>query len=536
MTSIMKLTTQPTPSTIVSMLLMTVGLVFAPIAPAQTPPPDGFFNVLSFGASPDGQVKCTDAIGKAIDAASAKGGGTVYFPPGTYLTGPIHLQSHITLYVDAGATVKFSTNFDDYLPMVLSRWEGIVVTNFSPLIYAYKAQDIAIVGRGTLDGQGQAWWDFYRKISRGTNAVPRSKWQEEFSRLNKDTIAEMNYRLLDIGFLRPPFIQPNECTNVLVEGVTIRNSPFWNVTPVFCENVNVRGVTIISPSTSPNTDGINPDSCRNIRISDCYISVGDDCITIKSGRDANGRRAGRPLENCTIVNCTLLRGHGLSIGSEMSGGVKNVTVANCVFDGTDRGIRIKSTRGRGGVIEDIRVSNIVMRNIRDEAFLLTTFYTKTTPEPVSERTPIFRNIHFSGITGDAKIAGEVTGLGEMPIENVTFDDIQLETKTGFTLKDTKGIEFHNVTVNTESGPVITATTTEGLEIDGVKTTKPHPGTPVIDLSKVTGVFVRGCTAAPETETFLRVSENSADEVTLEGNNLKLAKTAVEKVKENTSAN
>jgi polygalacturonase len=236
------------------------------------------------------------------------------------------------------------------------------------------------------------------------------------------------------------------------------------------------------------------------------------------------------------VNCTLLRGHGLSIGSEMSGGVKNVTVANCVFDGTDRGIRIKSTRGRGGVIEDIRVSNIVMRNIRDEAFLLTTFYTKTTPEPVSERTPIFRNIHFSGITGDAKIAGEVTGLGEMPIENVTFDDIQLETKTGFTLKDTKGIEFHNVTVNTESGPVITATTTEGLEIDGVKTTKPHPGTPVIDLSKVTGVFVRGCTAAPETETFLRVSENSADEVTLEGNNLKLAKTAVEKVKENTSAN
>ena len=512
-------------------LLVAVGLAFASLTAAQTAPTGGFFNVLDFGASPQGQVKCTAAIAKAIDAATAKGGGTIYFPAGTYLTGPIHLQSHITLFVDAGATVKFSTDFDDYLPMVLSRWEGITVTNFSPLIYAYKAQDIAIVGRGTLDGQGQAWWDFYRKVSpRGgtTNAVPRTKWQEEFARLNKDTIAEANYRLLDMGFLRPPFIQPNECSNVLVEGVTILNSPFWNVTPIFCDDVNVRGVTIISPSTSPNTDGINPDSCRNIRIADCYISVGDDCITIKSGRDISGRRAGRPLENCTIVNCTLLRGHGLSIGSEMSGGVRNLTVANCVFDGTDRGIRIKSTRGRGGVIEDVRFSNLVMRNIREEALLLTTFYTKTQPEPVSERTPIFRNIHFSGITGEAKVACELTGLGEMPIENVTFDDIQLDTKTGFAVKDAKNIELHNVKINTESGPVITATTTDGLEIDGVKTDKPHAGTPVINLGKVKRVFVHGCTAPPETETFLRVNGDSADEVTLEGNNVKSAKTAVDK--------
>src|ERR1700720_2603548 len=192
----MKMTMRFNPGNILTLLYATVWLALAPRVTAQTAPTDGFFNVLSFGASPDGQAKCTEAIGKAIDAASAKGGGTVYFPPGTYLTGPIHLQSHITLYVDAGATVKFSTNFDDYLPMVLSRWEGIVVTNFSPLIYAYKAQDIAIVGRGTLDGQGQAWWDFYRKISRGgTNTLPRTKWQEEFSRLNADTIAETKYRL-----------------------------------------------------------------------------------------------------------------------------------------------------------------------------------------------------------------------------------------------------------------------------------------------------------------------------------------------------
>jgi polygalacturonase len=505
-----------------------VALAVASVATAQIGPTRGFYNVITFGASSDGQTMCTEAIHKAIEMAASGGGGTVYFPSGTYLTGPIHLQSHITLYLDAGATIKFSTNFDDYLPMVPSRWEGITVTNFSPLIYAYQAKDIAIVGRGTLDGQGQVWWDFLHNL-RANKELPRSKWQEEFARLNKDRIAEMNYGPLNVGYLRPPFIQPYECTNVLVEGVTIRNSPFWNVSPVFCKDVNVRGVSIISPSNSPNTDGINPDSCRNVHISDCLIDVGDDCITIKSGRDADGRRIGKPAENYTIVNCTLLHGHGLSIGSEMSGGVKNIAIDNCVFDGTDRGIRIKSTRGRGGVVEDVRISNLVMRNIRDEAIVLTTFYTKSAPEPVSERTPIFRNIHISGITGVGKVACEVTGLAEMPIENVTFSDIQITSKTGFAIKDAKGIELHHVTVNPESGPAFTATDADGLELDGVKTTNPHVGTPAIQLGQVKNVYVHGCVATPGTETFLRMSEASAGEVTLGDNNLKLAKTAVEKV-------
>jgi polygalacturonase len=505
-----------------------VGLALGSAATAQVEPTRGFYNVVTFGASPDGQTMCTQAIHKAIDKAASAGGGTVYFPSGTYLTGPIHLQSHITLSLDAGATIKFSTNFDDYLPMVPSRWEGISVTNFSPLIYAYQAKDVAIVGRGTLDGQGQAWWDFLHKL-RANKDQPRSKWQEEFARLNKDRIAEMNYAPLNVGYLRPPFIQFYECTNVLVEGVTIRNSPFWNVSPLFCEDVNVRGVSIISPSDSPNTDGINPDSCRNVHISDCLIDVGDDCITIKSGRDVDGRRVGKPIENCTIVNCTLLHGHGLSIGSEMSGGVKNIVVDNCVFDGPDYGIRIKSTRGRGGVVENVRISNLVMRNIPKEVILLTTFYTKSNPEPVSDRTPIFRNIHFSGITGAGNVACELTGLAEMPIENVTFTDIQLTAKTGFTIKDAKGIELHHVTVNTESGPAFTATGTDGLELDGIKTTNPHTGTPVIQLGLVKNVFIHDCVATPGTGTFLRMDESSADEVTLDDNNLKKAKTAVEKV-------
>ena len=532
--STIKMNMRANKSKSLTLLLMTAGLVLACSTTAQIAPTRGFYNVVSFGASADGQTKCTEAIRKAIDMAASDGGGTVYFPSGTYLTGPIHLRSRITLYLDTGATLKFSTDFDDYLPMVPSRWEGITVTNFSPLIYAYQAEDIAIIGRGTLDGQGQTWWDFFHKL-RGNKDTPRSKWQDDFARLNKDRIAEANYGQLNVGFLRPPFIQPYECTNVLVEGVTIRNAPFWNVNPVFCEGVNVHGVTIISPATSPNTDGVNPDSCRNVHISDCLISVGDDCITIKSGRDADGRRIGKPAENYTIVNCTLLCGHGLSIGSEMSGGVKNITIANCVFDGTDRGIRIKSTRGRGGVVEDIRISNLVMRHIRDEALVLTTFYTKTQPEPVSERTPIFRNIHFDGITGDARIACELTGLAEMPIEGITFRDIQLDVKAGFAIKDASNIELHNVTVNTESGAAFTATATDGLEIDGVKTAKPHAGTPVIQLDKVKNVFMHGSVAVPGTETFLRVDAESADDVTLEGNNLKRAKTPVEKTSPANSA-
>ena len=249
----------------------------------------------------------------------------------------------------------------------------------------------------------------------------RDKWQQEFARLNPHPMVGGGYTTLAKGFLRPPFIQPYNCTNVLIEGVTIINSPFWTVTPLYCENVNVQSVVIHNP-ISPNTDGINPDSCRHVHISNCHISVGDDCITIKSGRDADGRRVGRPAEDYTICNCTMADGHGgVVIGSEMSGGVKNIAIANCIFDGTDRGIRIKSARGRGGVVEDVRVSNIVMRNIKEEAVIITTFYEKSEPEPVSERTPVFRNIRLSGLTGDAKNReAELSGLAELPLGKHTF--------------------------------------------------------------------------------------------------------------------
>lgn len=495
-------------------------------------PATGPLDIQSFGAVPDGKTKCTEAFRSAIHTASAQGGGTVRVPAGTFLTGPIHLLSNTTLDLDAGAVVKFSTDFDDYLPMVPSRWEGVEVTNFSPLIYALHATNIAIRGRGVLDGQGKAWWDQWFKVKGAAKDAPRTKWEEEFLRRNSSGVQVSGNKWLPGAFLRPPFLQPYGCTNVLIEGVTIVNSPFWTLNPVYCDNVVIHAVTIRNPEAGPNTDGINPDSCRNVRISNCDISVGDDCITLKSGRNADGRRVGRPLENVSILNCVFAHGHGgVVIGSEMSGGVRNITIANCVFDGTERGIRLKSARGRGGVVEDLRASNLVMRGIRREALLVTTFYEKSDPEPFSERTPTFRNLRFNGITGDAKVAGEFTGLVEQPLEGISLTDVQLDAETGFKLTDVRHVGFHNVTVNVKKGPALLADKTTGLELNGFKSLHPLPKTPVVELRDVRQVFLHGCTAAPDTHIFVRVQEMFADELVLGANNFKTAAQAVVHVKE-----
>jgi len=422
-----------------------------------------YYNVKKYGAKNDSSKLATVAIAKAIAAAAGAGGGTVYFPAGKYLTGPIHLKSNITILLDAGAEIHFSDNFDDYLPMVRSRWEGTDVMNFSPLFYGENLNNITIMGRGTIDGHGKKWWAYSEvevKKSKG------SKWQEEFKRLNKNVLAPDLPGWIELGFLRPPFIQFMNCKNLLIEGITIRNSPFWTVNPEFCENVTIRGVTINNPP-SPNTDGINPESCKYVHISDCHISVGDDCITIKSGKDRAGRKMAAPAENYTITNCTMLSGHGgVVIGSEMSGGVKKIAISNCIFDGTDRGIRIKTARGRGGVVEDIRVDNIIMKNIRDQAIVLDMQYAKTKEEPVSERTPRFRNIHFSNITAQTNEAGYINGLEEMPVENISFNNINIDAATGFVIKNASKISFREVMIMVKTGKVIQAEHVKELSIDG----------------------------------------------------------------------
>lgn len=411
------------------------------------------------GAKTDGKTINTRLINRTIERLEKQGGGTLFFPAGRYLTGPIHLKSNITLELEAGATLLFSTNFDDYLPFVEVRHEGVMMKSFSPLIYAVDAENITIKGEGTLDGQGKAWWDEFFKVLvdlRDNGKRDVNKYQPMFEKANDvaQIAAETNedwYGTLDRRFFRPPFIQPIRCKNVRIEGVKIINSPFWTVNPEFCDNVTVDGVTIHNVP-SPNTDGINPESCRNVHISNCHISVGDDCITIKSGRDLQARKLGAACENITITNCTMLSGHGgVVIGSEMSGGVRRVTISNCVFEGTDRGIRLKSTRGRGGVVEDIRVSNIVMKDIKKEALVFNLKYSKMPQEPVSDRTPVFRNIHISGVTvNGVQTPIKFVGLEEAPITDIVLRDVQIKDgKEPNIFQDCEGIIMDNVMVNGE---------------------------------------------------------------------------------------
>ena len=392
-------------------------------------------DMLKSGAKADGKTLNTMLINHTVDRLSQAGGGTLFFPAGTYLTGAIRLKSNITLELEAGATLLFSDNFDDYLPFMEVRHEGVMMKSFSPLISAMDAENITIKGEGTLDGQGKAWWtEFFRiYVDLEKNGMRElNKYQPLWERENdvEALYAETNedwHGTLKRRFFRPPFIQPVRCRRVRIEGVKIINSPFWTVNPEFCDNVVVTGVTIHNVP-SPNTDGINPESCRNVHISDCHISVGDDCITLKSGRDAQARRLGVPCENITITNCTMLSGHGgVVIGSEMSGSVRKRTISNCVFDGTDRGIRIKSTRGRGGVVEDIRVSNIIMSNIKREAVVLNLKYSEMPVEPMSERTPLFRDISISGLTAvGVKTPVKIVGLEEAPVTDIILRDINVK--------------------------------------------------------------------------------------------------------------
>jgi polygalacturonase len=497
--------------------------------PARKPAPT-VYDVRGFGALPDGKTKATEAVRKAIAAAVAAGGGTVVFAGGTYLSGPIHLKSNITLQIEAGTVLKFSSDFDDYLPMVRSRWEGTEVVNFSPLIYGDKVENVAITGRGTIDGNGEPWWKTYREIKDqlGKPGAPRSKWQEEFARRNT---ARGDWpddrRWLENGFLRPPLIQILDGKNVLITDVTLKNPPFWTINPVYCDGVVVRGITIDNPEDSPNTDGINPESSRNVHISDSNISTGDDCIAIKSGRDAQGRKVGRPTENVTITNCAMLRGHGgVSIGSEMAGSVRRVAISNCVFSGTQRGIRIKSTRGRGGIVEDVRVSNIVVRDLKYEAVAFDLHYTAAPQEPVSERTPRVRNIHVSAITGTARGAGLLFGLEESPLQEITLTDIDLVAEKGLVIRNADHVSLRSVRIDTKAGPAVIADGARDLRLFDVGTLAPHVGTATIELGNVQHAFVQGCFASPGSESFLSVRGRDTREIIVGENDLGAARTPV----------
>jgi polygalacturonase len=487
-------------------------------------------NLQEAGAVTDGKTLNTALISKTIAELALQGGGTLFFPAGTYLTGPIELKSNITLDLESGAVLSFTDDFDQYLPFVETRFEGMVMKSFHPLLYAYEAENITITGRGVLNGNGKKWWNATWGMDGAGVKADLSKYQDLWTKSNPDfkLEPESDWKgTLDRRFFRPPFFQAFKSKNIRVEGVKFTNSPFWTINPEFCSNVTVDGVTIDNP-ISPNTDGINPESCDNVHIANCHISVGDDCITIKSGRDLQARTLGVPCQNITITNCTMLAGHGgVVIGSEMSGDVRKVVITNCVFDGTERGIRIKSTRGRGGIVEDIRVSNIVMRNILREAINLNLFYTKVPAEPVTERTPRFRNIHISNMTGvDINVAAAILGLPEMPISDLSFTDIDLKSKTGFSISNAANIRMTNVTVSAETGPAFILENVGEAQLTALATNKPLLNAPVVSLKECKDILLQNAFPMPGSQAYLHLTGKTTRGIVLQNNYLKRLETPV----------
>lgn len=373
--------------------------------------PSRTFNIMKYGAAA-GQ-DCTKAISAAIDACSKAGGGTVLVPAGNYQTGAIHLKSHVNLHVAEGATLLFSTDTKQY-PLVYTRFEGTECMNYSPLIYAWEQTDIAVTGLGTLDGQAsqENWWGW----KRGTrmNAEPDRKAIVDMG--EKDV--PVKDRVFGEGhYLRPNFFQPYRCTNVMIEGVTIKRSPMWEINPVLCKNVTVRNVKI--DSHGPNNDGCDPESCTDTLIEGCVFNTGDDCIAIKSGRNRDGRRVNVPTDGVIVRNCQMKDGHGgVSIGSEVSGGIRNVFVDNNKMDSPhlDRALRIKTNSHRGGEIENIYFANTTVGEVAQAVIDIDFFYEEGEGGPFK---PVVRNVVVENVTSQkSKYALYLRGYANAPISGV----------------------------------------------------------------------------------------------------------------------
>ena len=365
--------------------------------------PDSTFLITDFGAvEGDSTALYHESINNAILACHNAGGGKVVVPQGTFYTGPITLLSHVNLHIEEGATLKFSTNPTDYFPAVLSRWEGIDCYNAHPLIYAYQAENIALTGEGTLDGQGSKtdWW--YMKGGRHTiEGMPDQITSGGRARLfgaAENGIPVEERIMTPADALRPPFVSFMNCTSALIEGVYITNSPFWVIHPIFCQDLIVRGVRI--NSHGPNNDGCDPESCKNVLIENCVFDTGDDCIAIKSGRNNDGRKWNIPSENIIVRRCQMKDGHGgVVVGSEISGGYRNLYVEDCEMDSPnlDRVVRIKTNACRGGVIENLFVRNVRVNECNEAVMRINLLY-EPNEDCNAAFPPVVRNVYLSNVT------------------------------------------------------------------------------------------------------------------------------------------
>lgn len=468
------------------------------------------FDVRDYGACGDGTTLNTAAIQQAVDACAAAGGGRVVVPAGIFVSGPIFLKSNIEFHLSAGAVLQGSRNMKDYA-MVDVRTHGHHIKVFlASLLTAVQAENVSITGSGALDGQGKVWWD---EIDAGR------------------------------GGNRPVLVYFLDCERVLLEGVKLLNSPCWTVLPLLCRNVNIRGVTIQNPwKPYHNCDGIDIHSCRNVRVSDCHIDTGDDGICLKSIPDwfvsAGGVSASGmmkvdysqpriPCENVVIENCVVTHAHsGVAIWAEVIGGLRNVAVTNCVFDGTRTGIQFARYPWPGGYIRDCTIGNIVMRRVECGIQLSSQLnsWQKLEDGPDQETTPDVGNIRISNITGtQMMVACEMYGMEKNPVHDVTFSNIRMDANLGFNLRNVRDVYFDNVEVTCQNVPLVVKDAVN-VEFRRFNATASTPAIPVIEVERVRGGWVHGCTAAPGTNVFLG-AVGAENDVLLENNRLVHARQA-----------
>jgi polygalacturonase len=429
-------------------MLLSASQAWFPMVAAQ-PAGRALFDVRQFGARGDGKTLDTAAIQKTLDQCGRAGGGVVRLTAGTYLSQPLTLRTRTTLQIDAGAILQATDNREDFS----AQKPG----SFLPFIGGKNLADVAIVGPGVIDGAGAKWW------------VPAEAARQK----------NPGYTLP-----RPNLIVLTGCRNLRLETITLRNSPKFHFVPTECEDVLITNVTVTAPARSPNTDAIDPSGCRRVLITHCRLDVGDDNVAIKAGNKVAGRKFA--CEDITITDCTFLHGHGMSIGSETVGGVRNVNVRNCTFENTENGLRIKSQRGKGGLVENITYGDISMKNV-NPAITLTCYYMsnsagdtvqpnvpqKDAAQAVDDKTPVYRNITIRNLTATCqKAAGTILGLPESAIASVVLENVKIEAPTGLTVRNAKGIVFKDSTITTRQGPSVIA---ENAQVEGLDKT-PIPST------------------------------------------------------------
>lgn len=487
------------------------------------------FDVTRFGAIGDGRKLCTDALQKAIDSCGDAGGGVVELPPGRYLTGALFLRSNLHLYLREGATLLASQRFEDF-PAIDSRSEGIERKTYASLLNGIELENITISGRGVLDGQGPPWWEAQKttrdlRLARG---LPRE--------------AE-NPPEAPLRWPRPRMVNLTRCQGVLLGGLILRDSPFWNVHLTYCQDVMVDGLTMAGLQTQ-SCDGVVVDSSKQVRISNCSIASGGECISIKSGYNEDGRRVGIPCEDVLIDNCNLSFsvGAGVAIGSETAGGIRNLAVSNCTIGGCRYGVHVRSPRGRGGTVERLRISNLVMDKISESALMISHFFdsvfmdslfgegpsprgnpeTDRTISPAPDvGTPTFRDFDLSGLTiGAARDLAVIEGLPERFVRGMRIRDVVASScRAGTSLIRAAEVSLSNVTFDRLAQPAVLARHVQGLEVHRLRYGRADLPTPLVHLEDVARAYIHGCDVAVGDSHFVRQVGHRNRGVQVVANNL-----------------